>query len=66
MFLREARLPPDAGEGYSDGLTVDKILSEKKLYDLSANFEKLGVSSRLVWTKPGERITSSDMQDKKI
>jgi hypothetical protein len=54
-FLREARLPPDAGEDTDgDGITVDKILSEKKLYDLTINFEKLGKSKDVNWAKPCE------------
>ncbi|KAH7402458.1 WD40-repeat-containing domain protein [Pyrenochaeta sp. MPI-SDFR-AT-0127] len=42
-FVKEAGLPPDIG-AVSDGLTtIETILDEKRTFDLSLNFEKLGV-----------------------
>jgi hypothetical protein len=36
-------------------LTIEQVLQEKKAYDLSVNFEKLGVEEKATaWTKPGE------------
>jgi hypothetical protein len=53
--MRETNLPPDAGEDSNrDGLTVDKILAEKKLFDLSVNFEKLATKDELPWSLPCE------------
>ena len=42
MFLNEAGLPPDTGSVSKDSLTIEKILEEKRVFDLSVNFEKLG------------------------
>ncbi|KAF1841853.1 uncharacterized protein K460DRAFT_345105 [Cucurbitaria berberidis CBS 394.84] len=42
-FIKEAGLPLDVGAA-SDGLvTIETVLQEKKTFDLSLNFEKLGV-----------------------
>jgi hypothetical protein len=55
-FLNEAGLPPDAGTSFPGALSVEQILTEKKTYDLSANFEKLGVDDNdKKWTLPGKQ-----------
>ncbi|KAF2815422.1 WD40 repeat-like protein [Mytilinidion resinicola] len=52
-FLNEAGLPPETGANATDGLTIEKILEEKKTYDLSVNFEKLGVGDEETgWRQP--------------
>ncbi|KAE9964993.1 hypothetical protein EG328_010054 [Venturia inaequalis] len=52
-FLHEAGLPPDAGSSFPGALSVEQILTEKKAYDLSANFERLGVDdTQKKWTLP--------------
>ncbi|MCJ1261944.1 hypothetical protein MMC22_001813 [Lobaria immixta] len=43
-FLAEAGLPSEAGTVVKGDLTIEKILEEKRIFDLSLNFEKLGVS----------------------
>lgn len=54
-FLHEAGLPPDAGTSFPGALSVEQILAEKNTYDLSVNFEKLGVDDdEKKWTVPGE------------
>ncbi len=53
-FLCEAGLPPDAGSISKGSLTIEKILEEKKLFDLSVRFEKLGTGNeKKGWSKPG-------------
>ncbi|KAK3674833.1 hypothetical protein LTR78_005177 [Recurvomyces mirabilis] len=42
-FIAEAGLPPDAGMVEKGDLTLEVLLEEKKTFDLSARFEKLGV-----------------------
>ncbi|KAK5005104.1 hypothetical protein LTR39_006010, partial [Cryomyces antarcticus] len=42
IFLKEAGLPLDAGSASKGDLTIEKILEEKKTFDLSVSFEKLG------------------------
>ncbi|KAL1796350.1 hypothetical protein ACET3X_004890 [Alternaria dauci] len=42
-FVQEADLPPDAGSASDSTVTIESILQEKKTFDLSLNFEKLGV-----------------------
>jgi WD40 repeat protein len=39
----EAGLPPDIGVGSGDSITIESILQEKKEFDTSLNFEKLGL-----------------------
>ncbi|TID26289.1 hypothetical protein E2P81_ATG00764 [Venturia nashicola] len=52
-FICEAGLPLDAGSSFPGALSVEQILTEKKAYDLSANFEKLGVDdTEKKWTIP--------------
>ncbi|KAF2691804.1 hypothetical protein K458DRAFT_425689 [Lentithecium fluviatile CBS 122367] len=45
-FINEAGLQPDAGSMDSNHVTIEQILQEKKTFDLSLNFEKLGVDDR--------------------
>ncbi|KAJ4286248.1 hypothetical protein N0V90_013282 [Kalmusia sp. IMI 367209] len=53
-FTDEAGLPVDIGGGNSD-ITIEKILQEKKTFDLSLNFEKLGVDVKdREWQSDGE------------
>jgi WD40 repeat protein len=42
-FVLEAGLPPDIGANSSDTTTIESILQEKKAFDTSLNFEKLGL-----------------------
>ncbi|KAB2577927.1 hypothetical protein DBV05_g3433 [Lasiodiplodia theobromae] len=42
-FLQEANLPPDAGTLSKGDLTIEQVLREKETFDLSLNFERLGV-----------------------
>ncbi|PNS21473.1 Transcription initiation factor TFIID subunit 5 [Sphaceloma murrayae] len=41
-FLAEAGLPPDAGTVSRNSFTLEKLLDEKRTFDLSVRFEKLG------------------------
>jgi WD40 repeat protein len=51
-FIAEADLPVDTGSS-SGSITIESILQEKKEFDLSLNFEKLGVDDKaLAWTVP--------------
>jgi hypothetical protein len=54
VFLKEAGLPSDTGQVSKDALTIEKVLSEKKLYDLSVRFEKLGQDESVKWGRPGK------------
>ncbi|KAI9850176.1 MAG: hypothetical protein M1838_006021 [Thelocarpon superellum] len=53
-FIAESGLPPDAGTASPGDLTIEKVLDEKKVFDLSLAFEKPahddGVSRG--WTLP--------------
>jgi WD40 repeat protein len=40
----EADLPPDIGASSDDSITIESILQEKKDFDTSLNFEKLGLN----------------------
>ena len=42
IFIKEAGLPYDAATADRDDLTIEKVLEEKKTFDLSVRFEKLG------------------------
>jgi hypothetical protein len=47
-------LPIDTGEHERDGLTLEKVLAEKKLFDLTVSFEKVDLqNSPKSWTEPG-------------
>lgn len=41
--MQEAELPPDIGASSDDLVTIESVLQEKKKFDLSLSFEKLGV-----------------------
>ncbi|KAI5197609.1 WD40 repeat-like protein [Aureobasidium subglaciale] len=41
-FIREAGLPPSAGSTNKGDLTIEKILEEKRIFDMSVQFERLG------------------------
>ncbi|QDS71121.1 hypothetical protein FKW77_009677 [Venturia effusa] len=60
-FLREADLPPDAGSSFPGALSVEQILTEKKAYDLSARFEKLGCDDdeEKKWTLPAPSVPTT-------
>ncbi|CAO2657514.1 Nn.00g036400.m01.CDS01 [Neocucurbitaria sp. VM-36] len=45
-FIKEAGLPPDIGAASDGSITIETILQEKKTFDLSLNFEKLGVDDK--------------------
>ncbi|CAG5179313.1 uncharacterized protein ALTATR162_LOCUS9140 [Alternaria atra] len=45
-FVQEADLPPDTGSASDSPTTIESILQEKKTFDLSLNFEKLGVDDK--------------------
>jgi hypothetical protein len=50
-------LPPDAGIAEKGDLTLETLLEEKKTFDLSVRFEKLGTDDgERGWTKPGKGI----------
>ncbi|KAI9817754.1 MAG: hypothetical protein M1827_000873 [Pycnora praestabilis] len=52
-FLREAGLPPDVGSVQAGDLTIEKVLEEKKIFDLSLRFEKIGVGNgKKGWSLP--------------
>lgn len=53
-FISEAGLPPDAGTVSKGDLTIEKLLEEKKTFDMSAQFEKLGTTDDAItgWTSP--------------
>jgi len=53
-------LPPDAGTIAKGDLTLEKILEEKKVFDLSLRFEKVGVGEDdKEWSHPGRFLASS-------
>jgi WD40 repeat protein len=50
-FVQEADLPSDTGSDSDSPITIESILQEKKTFDLSLNFEKLGVDdTKRGWT----------------
>ncbi|KAF2651791.1 hypothetical protein K491DRAFT_606215 [Lophiostoma macrostomum CBS 122681] len=51
-FISEANLPPDAGTDFGNKATLEQILQEKKTFDVSLSFEKLGVDDDHGWQKP--------------
>lgn len=60
-FIREAGLAPDTGQTSGDdthNLTIQSLLEEKKAYDHSVSFERLGNESREIfsWRVPGKII----------
>jgi hypothetical protein len=54
-FLAEAGLPADTGQTTpGNSLSIERLLEEKKLFDLSANFEKAGIDeASFGWSNPG-------------
>jgi hypothetical protein len=52
-FISEANLPPDAGADFGSKVTLEQILQEKKTFDVSLSFEKLGVDDDHSWQRPG-------------
>ena len=60
VFLREAGLPADAGTTEKGDMTIERILEEKKSFDLSVNFEKRGLEDvRKEWSLPGQDASLS-------
>jgi hypothetical protein len=58
LFLKEAGLPSDTGN--AEGLTIDKLLAEKNLYDLSINFEKTSIEDEIdKWKVPGQSFNTT-------
>lgn len=54
-FIDEAGLSQNAGVTAGGEVTIEQILQEKKTFDVSLNFEKLGVSDKdRGWRNPGE------------
>lgn len=51
-FITEAGLSPDAGTIEKGDLTIEKILEEKKVFDLTLRFEKRGREDGEKWTLP--------------
>jgi WD40 repeat protein len=50
-FVQEADLPLDTGSASDNPITIESILQEKKTFDLSLNFEKLGIDdAKRGWT----------------
>jgi WD40 repeat protein len=45
-FIKEAGLPPDFGANSNDSVTIENVLEEKKAFDTSLNFEKLGLDDK--------------------
>ena len=57
-FIREAGLPPDAGQASGDDTnnwTIQKLVEEKKTFDHSINFERYGQDTKEddQWRIPG-------------
>lgn len=48
-MIREADLAPDAGTTNKGDLTIEKVLEEKKVFDVSLQFEKLGNEDGKEW-----------------
>ncbi|EME88072.1 uncharacterized protein MYCFIDRAFT_55082 [Pseudocercospora fijiensis CIRAD86] len=52
-FINEVGLPYDAGNVSKGDLTIETLLEEKKTFDVSIRFEKLGVEDANVgWSRP--------------
>ena len=59
-FIKEAGLPYDAGNIEKDDLTLEKIVEEKTIFDLSLRAEKTGVNEdEKGWSMPGEYNASN-------
>jgi hypothetical protein len=58
-FIQEAKLPKDAGTTSKDDLTLETLLEEKRVFDVSVRFEKLGVDDgEGKWKSPGKEELS--------
>lgn len=57
-FITEAQLSSDAGSVEKGDLTIEKILEEKKIFDLNLRFEKTGLKDGGKWTLPGRMYMS--------
>jgi hypothetical protein len=56
-FIKEAGLPPSAGSTNKGDLTIEKILEEKRTFDMSLQFEKLGTDEGAHgWSKHCNRL----------
>lgn len=56
-FITEAGLPEDAGSVSKGDLTLEVLLEEKRNFDVSVKFEKLGVTDgQHGWTAEGDRL----------
>ncbi|KAL9058471.1 MAG: hypothetical protein Q9162_001767 [Coniocarpon cinnabarinum] len=57
-FLREANLPSDAGATPDNGMTIEQLLDEKRVYDLSQQFEKVDVQNdrHESWSTPAPSL----------
>jgi len=50
-------LPPDAGSTSKHDITIEQILQEKKVFDVSVSFEKLGMEEEeKKWKLPGNPV----------
>ncbi|KAK4892596.1 hypothetical protein LTR27_008872 [Elasticomyces elasticus] len=67
-FIAEAGLPPDAGMVSKGDLTIEQLLEEKKTFDLSRDFEKLGVEADdgKGWRMPGKSLYQSPEHAERI
>ncbi|KAF2110085.1 WD40-repeat-containing domain protein [Lophiotrema nucula] len=58
-FLKEAGLPSDTGSTSNDGVSVEQILQEKKIFDMSLSFEKIGIDDKnRGWCEPSPTVPS--------
>jgi hypothetical protein len=58
-FIREAGLPPSAGSTNKGDLTIEKILEEKRTFDMSLQFERLGTDDGAHgWSQHGKCLFS--------
>ncbi|KAF2709574.1 WD40 repeat-like protein [Pleomassaria siparia CBS 279.74] len=52
-FIQEAGLSPDAGVTAGSDVTIEQLLQEKRTFDMSLNFEKMGINdARYGWKTP--------------
>ncbi|SMQ50680.1 unnamed protein product [Zymoseptoria tritici ST99CH_3D1] len=57
-FVREAGLPRDAGTTSKGDLTLETLLEEKRVFDVSVRFEKLGVDDgKGKWSLPAPSVS---------
>ena len=62
-LLIEAGLPEDAGTTEPGDLTIEKVLDEKKIFDVSLRFEKAGVveGGEQGWRVPGMSVNTKSL-----